>query len=252
MHSVFHLGPVALPVFGVIAAVGLVCSLLLAEWNARVVKLDRDAVWNVCLTAIIGTLVISRAVLVLQSPRAFVGYPLMVLTLPTVTRFGLIAALVCGLGYALYKRMPLLTLADALAPAAMLLAAFVHLGDFFAGEDIGVATTNVFGRIVPSLRGKGALAGVGSYPVALYAAIISLLIAAAGVAWLYRRHRVGEVLGGTLILAASARFLLDLIRFHGLDAMPRFGLYLSQWVLLLCIVAGGVLLMERKEERDAL
>lgn len=252
MHSVFHLGPIALPVFGVLAAVGLVCALVLAEWNAVTAKIDRDAVWNVCVTAILGTLIISRAVLILESPRAFVGYPLMVLTLPTVTRFGLLAAIVCGLVYALYKRLPLLRLGDVLAPAAILLATFVHLGHFFAGEDIGVATTSMWGRIVPSLRGSGVSAGVGSYPVALYAAVASLLITVGGVVWLRRTHKGGEVLGGTLVLAAASQFVLDLVRFHGFDAQPRFGLYLSQWVLLVVVIAGGALLIEKKESAHAL
>lgn len=250
-HGLLHLGPVTFPVFGIVAAVGLVCALLLAERNARVAGIDRDAVWNVCLTAIIGTLVISRVALVLQSPRAFVGYPLMVLTLPTVTRFGFAAAVLCGMGYAWYRQLPLLRLADVLAPAVMVLFSFTHLGDFFAGEDIGVATTNVLGRVVPSLRGAGALSGIGSWPVALYASLLSAVIAAVGLMWLKRALRSGEVLGITLMLGASARYVLDLVRFHGFDAMPRYGLYLSQWLLLCVVVAGGVLMMDRKGRAHA-
>lgn len=250
-HGLLHIGPVSFPVFGLMAAAGLVCALLLAERNARVAHIDREAVWNVCLTAIVGTLVISRVALILQSPRAFVGYPLMVLTLPTVTRFGFAAAVLCGLGYAWYRRMPLLRLADVLAPATMLLFAFTHLGDFLAGEDIGVATMNPLGRIVPSLRGAGALSHVGSWPVALYAAMFSLVVCVAGLLWLARSSRAGEVLGVTLVVSATQRFMLDLVRFHGFDAMPRFGLYLSQWLLLIVVMAGGVLLMDWKRGADA-
>jgi len=55
------------------------------------------------------------------------------LSLPSVTRWGLLIALVSGLGYILVKRMPLLTTLDTIAPATMLLAMALHVGDIFTG-----------------------------------------------------------------------------------------------------------------------
>lgn len=253
MHPhLFHLGPVTVTTYGALAALGLVLAMLLAERDARVEQLDGEAVWNLCLAAIFGTLVLSRIVLIAQSPRSFLHYPLLVLTLPTVTKFGLLASLLCGLGYALYRRLPLLTLTDALSPAAMLLLAFLHLGDFFAGEDIGATTTSIFGLMIPTLRGSGALAAIGTYPVALFSAIVFLLIAVAGLFWLPHKRQNGEVAGATLLLAAGANYLCDLLRPESVTpAAALFGLSLQQYVLLGLILCGGALLMERKEKTRA-
>lgn len=253
MHPhLFHLGSLTIPTYGVLAAAGLVLALLLAMRNARVAGLDEDAVWNVCLTAIVGTLLISRIVLVTQSWRAFRMYPLIVLTLPTVTRFGLVVSVGCGMAYAAWRRLPLRVLGDVLAPAAMLLAAALHVGDFFAGDDVGVATMSFWGRILPGMSGVGVSAGIGSHPVALYAAIVSLAICGAGVMWLHRSRFSGEVLGGTLVLAAATRFLLDFVRPAPIEAVPTAaGLRIDQWLLLAIVATGGALLLRWKESNHA-
>ncbi|ADV81210.1 prolipoprotein diacylglyceryl transferase [Terriglobus saanensis] len=251
MHPhLFHLGPVTLQTYGAVAALGLVLAMVLAARNARVTGLEEDAVWSACLVAIVGTLVVSRIVLVSENLRAFRLYPLLILTLPTVTRFGLAVSVLSGVAYAMYRRLPLRILGDAVAPAAMLLASFLHFGDLMAGNDVGSATTGVFGRLVPSMHSAN---GIGSHPVALYSAVAHLLIAALGVWYLPRRRHAGEVLGGTVMLAAAARFLIDCLRPAPIEVGTVFaGLRFDQYLLLCIVVSGGALLLQSKEHQRAI
>lgn len=251
MHPhLFHLGPVTLQTYGAVAALGLVLAMMLAARNARVAGLEEDAVWSACLAAIVGTLVVSRIVLAMENLRAFRLYPLLILTLPTVTRYGLGVSVLSGVAYAMYRRLPLRALGDAVAPAAMLLAAFLHFGNLMAGNDIGSATTGAFGRLVPSLHSAN---GIGSHPVALYSAVAHLLIAGLGVWYLPRRRHAGEVLGGTVMLSAAARFLIDCVRPAPIEAGTVFaGLRVDQYLLLCIVVTGGTLLLQSKEHQRAI
>ncbi len=188
----------------------------------------------------LGTLLLSRLVLIVQSPRAFRTYPALLLSLPTVSRFGLLLALVSGCTYMLAARLPWLRTLDAVAPAALLFTAFLHLGSFFAGTDTGAVTSLRIGGLIPGQP--------GSHPVALYAAALSLLCTATAFGVLVRQRRPGACFGVALALVAIGRFIAD--EFRPSYVLPN--LYLAgthlriDQVVLIALAAGGMLLlMER-------
>ena len=199
-----RIGPVTIPTFGAIAAVGVVLSILLAARGARVVRISEDAVWNLCLFTAAGTLLLSRLIIIAQVPRSFLHYPMYILTLPTVTQYGLLAALLSAIGYALFKHLPLLRTADAVAPAALLLQSSLHVGSLFAGDDLGSPTSAWMGQLIPGDR--------GFHPVALYAALLSFASTGITFAFLKHERRAGETFGLALTLAALTRFFIDELR----------------------------------------
>lgn len=235
-----HFGSITIPTYGVVAAIGLVCSILFAEWCANRAGVSAERVWNLCIATALGTLVLSRLVLVLQSPRAFRTYPWLLLSLPTVTRFGLLLALLSATGYIALQRMPWLRTLDAIAPAALLFGGFLHLGSFFAGTDLGSATNLALGRIVPGDEGH--------HPVALYAALASVIAAAVATLVLIRQRSAGTAFGAALSLAAAGTFFADQFRpAYTLpqSAIPGF-LRADQLLLILLTAAGMLFLLDRK------
>lgn len=242
-----RIGAVTIPTFGVVAALGLVLSILLAARCARMLRIGEDAVWNLCLFTAAGTLLLSRLVIVAQVPRSFMQYPLYILTLPTVTRFGLLLALLSGLAYALFMRLPLLRTADAIAPAALLLQGFLHAGSVFAGDDLGAATNSWLGHVVPG--------DPGYHPVAFYSAVLSFFACALTYLYLRREPRPGEVAGLALVLAALLRFYVDELRPSYVlpDAMAGF-LRVDQLVLTVVAAVGLCFFFDRssfRKERNA-
>ncbi|MGI4854693.1 MAG: prolipoprotein diacylglyceryl transferase family protein [Janthinobacterium lividum] len=228
-----RIGPVTLPTFGAVAAAGLVLAILLAARGARIVRISEDAVWNLCLFSAAGTLLLSRLIIVAQVPKSFLHYPMYILTLPTVTRYGLLAAVVSGVAYALFKQLPLLRTADALAPAILLLQAALHLGSLFAGDDLGAPTASRMGQWIPGDHGY--------HPVALYAAVLSL--AAAGITYLFLREerQHGETLGLGLTLAALIRFFVDEFRPDYVLPDVTIGHFLRvDQLLLIALAAAGI------------
>ncbi len=236
-----HFGSITLPTYGVVAAIGLIVSVLFAEWCAVRAGVSPKKVYALCLATALGTVVLSRVVLVLQSPQSFRAYPLLVLSLPSVTRFGLLLAALMALGCALVQRLPLLRTLDALAPAALLFATFLHLGSFFAGTDLGSRTTLSLGNIVPGDEGH--------HPVALYAAVFTAFAAACCTLVLQKQHRNGLAFGTALSLAAAGRFFAD--EFRPTYLMPQLAvpgfLRIDQIVLVLLTAAGMMFFLQWRQ-----
>ena len=199
-----RIGPIVIPTFGAVVALGLVLAISLAARGARALRISEDAVWNLCLWTAAGTLLFSRIVIVAQAAKAFLHYPLYILTLPTVTKYGLLIAAVCALAYIAWEKLPWLRTLDALAPGLLLLQASIHLGSLFSGDDLGSATDSFLGRIITGDRGY--------HPVALYAALLSLLAAGVAYLWLLRETQSGETFGLGLTFAALIRFTADTFR----------------------------------------
>lgn len=235
MHPrLFHFGHVIVPTYGVLAALGLVCAIVLAEWCAPRAGLAADRVGSLCLWAAFGTLVLSRVALVLQSPRAFALYPTLILTLPTVTKFGLVLALLSGAVYAAVLRLPWLRTLDAVAPAVLLFATFLHVGSFFAGTDLGSGTSVALGNLVPGDEGH--------HPVALYAAMLAMTGCALTTAVLLRQKRAGAAFGTGLGAFAVGRFVADEFRPAYLLPQVRVpGFLRVDQLLLIALTAAGML-----------
>lgn len=245
MHPhLFHLGPITIPTFGAVAALGLVLAITLAARGARAMRISEDAVWNLCLFTAAGTLVLSRAIIVAQVWQAFRHYPLYILTLPTVTKWGLLLAIVSGAWYMLYKRLPVLRTLDAVAPAALLLQAFLHLGTHFSGDDLGLATASPIGRW---------FGDEGYHPVALYSAVFSLIACGVAYAWLRRETQPGETAGLALAFAATIRFSVDTLRPDWVlpSTLIAHALRVDQLVLTLLTVAGLCFFFDRKGAHHA-
>lgn len=229
-----HFGPITIPTYGVLAAVGLIVSILLAEWCAPRADVAKNKVYALCIATAFGTLVLSRLVLVLQSPQAFRTYPMLLLSLPTVTKFGLLIALLSALGYVVLQRMPPLRTLDALSPAALVFATFLHLGSFFAGTDLGSRTPLSIGNLVPGDEGH--------HPVALYAAVFTAVGAVASLLVLLRQHRLGLAFGTALTLAATGRFFADEFRPGYLLPQTQVpGFLRVDQLFLIALTAGGML-----------
>ena len=121
MHPyILHFGSVFLPTFGVLAAVGLMAALFLSLRTAATVGLSPDKLWNAGLFAILSAFILSRLLLVLTNLQTFLAYPVLLLTVPSLTALGLLLTAIVTLLYLRLRHLPLLRTLDAWAPCATL------------------------------------------------------------------------------------------------------------------------------------
>ncbi|WP_419804530.1 prolipoprotein diacylglyceryl transferase family protein [Terriglobus sp.] len=232
-----HFGSLIIPTYSVVAAIGLIAALLFAEWCAPRAGLARERVWSFGLAVLACTVVLSRLALAVELWPAFRSYPRLVLTLPTLTKFGPVIVLLSAVACIAAMRLPWLRTLDAVTPAVLLLIVALHIGSFFAGDDLGSRTTLAIGNLVPGDEGH--------HPVALYAAVLTAVACATSLFALLRQKQPGRAFGVGLAAAAIARFVAD--EFRPGYLLPSIGipgfLRADQLLLLVLTVAGMLLLL---------
>ncbi len=243
MHPyILHFGSIFLPTFGVLAAIGLMAALFLSLRTAAIVGLSPDKVWNAGLFAVLSAFVLSRLLLVVTNLHSFLTYPILLLTVPSLTATGLLLTAIATLFYLRFRHLPLLRTLDAWAPCATLTWAFLALGHFAEGGDPGLPTTLPWGLAIPPHTAPRL------HPVPLYAAIVAVLITIGLLRYLLPNRIPGEATATALAAAGVTQFLLTFLRQPNPYAV-LLGTVLDpiQWISLgMIVIAGIVSLQSRK------
>jgi phosphatidylglycerol:prolipoprotein diacylglycerol transferase len=244
LPTLFHFGHLSLPTFGALAALGLMLALVLSERTAALAGVDAAKLWDAGIFAVVAAFVLSRLLLLIAYWSSFARFPVLVLTVPSLTPLGLLLTAVGTAIWLRARRVPLLEALDAWAPCAMLVWGCLALGHFAEGSDPGMPTTLPWG--LPPMRGEV----VRLHPVALYAALVAFALVFVSYQQLGRRLGPGAAAGRTLAWAGLAQFLLTFVRQPGQSAW--LGLERLEWVALGMIVAGAGLVGNslRAERKD--
>jgi phosphatidylglycerol---prolipoprotein diacylglyceryl transferase len=259
VYPFIHIGPVAIPTFGLMVAAAMVAAyyVLRADMARRGVAPKDSPLAEMfiavpCLVGIVG----AKLYHVLESPRQLLADPAGEL----LSRYGLawfgglIAGFAAFIWLARAKKIPLLEMLDAGSPAAALGYGIGRIGCLLAGDgDYGKPTSLPWGMrfpngLVPTTQTCvqwGWPASCRVQPTPIYEFIVACLIVwilwRLGARLLQSRPASrGLVFAGYLVLTGIARFLVEFIRIN-----PRsfFGLTNAQAASLLSIVAGVVLLV---------
>jgi phosphatidylglycerol:prolipoprotein diacylglycerol transferase len=256
VHPVlFHIGPLLIPAYGASAAVGVLLALLLAQRTARIVRINPAHVWNLCVVGLFAALLAQRLLLIALNWTALRQHPSWMLGLamihhPLLAVLGALAAAGSAVLYALSKKLPLWTTADALAAPLALGLAFEQFGTLLAGSGYGTESPVRWAVTYTSplaARWSGTPLGVPLQPVQAYAALAFLTLATLLLVWLPAERRPGDVAGLWLLGTGVAVYITELWR----DPIGR-GSILSgaldgpQLAAIVMVLAGGLVLWERK------
>ncbi|WP_433967901.1 prolipoprotein diacylglyceryl transferase family protein [Tunturiibacter gelidiferens] len=237
-----HSGHLILPTFGVLAALGLMAALTLSLRTAAIVGLDPDKLWNAGLFTLLTAFALSRILLIATNLHNFLVYPILLLTVPSLTPTGILLTLLAALIYLRIRHLPLLDILDAWSPCAALIWAFLALGHFAEGSDAGLPTTLPWGIRIPPDR-------IHLHPVPLYAAIAAAILTLILLQQLRNRRQPGDTLFVALAAAGTLQFLLTFFRqpYPYTSSATYVLLDPIQWIALgMIVVAAVILLLPRK------
>jgi phosphatidylglycerol:prolipoprotein diacylglycerol transferase len=261
----FHFGHIAIPTYGAFTALALLSALAVSMWTANRAGLNPDKVWNLELIAILTALFAARLLMIAGHPHLFRDHPFWLLGLVTMpslwlTLGGVLVGSLGALLYALAEGLPVLKVADVLAPAVALAFAVQRIGAFFGGSAWGTPAQLPWGVVYRSpvayLWYRVPL-GVALHPVQLYDSAASLVIfllllsmgrrgqtGRLGEGW---AGQAGEIAGAWLFLYGLIRFFLEFLRGDSART-PLFGgaVTLAQVLAVGAVVAGGVLWMRKR------
>jgi len=256
VHPVlFHIGPLLIPSYGAMAAIGLLLALVLAQRTARGVGVAPAHVWNLCVVGLFAALLGSRLLLIGLNWRDVVRHPLWMFGLATIHHPLLIVAgaILGGLAawvYALSQHLRVLDTADALAAPIALGLACEQFGALLAGSSFGTEAHVRWAVVYTSplaLRWSGAPIGVPLHPVQAYAAIFLLTLSILLLVLQPSRRQPGDLAGIALMGAGVIVYITEIWRnwegrgtlFHGAMDGPQLG-------AALLVLAGALLLRERR------
>ena len=235
LPGVIRFGPLRLSVYSLFAATGVIAATSLSQRTARLVGLKAEKLWDADVFAIVAAFVISRVLLVLVDIHSFLQYPLLVLSLPSLTYGGMVLTGLFVWAYLRVKKMPILDVVDAWAPCAALLAAVLQLGHFVEGTDAGMPTSLPWGVPTPGDNILGKVHPVQLYGVAIGAALCIVLMRL-----LSKPHRSGLPTALALMAGGASAFLLDMLR-QPMESQGDALLDPGQWVALVGVLAGVLL-----------
>jgi len=261
VHPVlFHIGSILIPAYGASAAMGVLLALFLAQRTARLAGLDAGKVWNLCVLALFAALLFSRLLLVALNFADLRLHPSWVLGLamihhPLLAAFGALAAAVAAVLYGRWQRLPLGATADALAAPVALGLAFEQLGALMAGSGYGIGARGIAAHWAVTYTNplaaiwSGAPLGIPLHPVQAYAALAFFALSVSLFFWLPYRRQSGDLAGFLLLGAGVAVFVTEFWRDpEGRGALLGGALNGPQAAAVLMVVAGGLVLLERKTQ----
>ena len=256
MHPVlFHIGPVFIPSYGAIAAVGVLLALLLAQRMAVLAGLASQQVWNLSILALCAALVGARLVLVVANWRDLVAHPMWILGLamihhPLPAAAGVVAGLLAVWLYAWKQKMPLPGVADVLAGPIVLAAAFEQFGALLAGSGFGREARVPWAIIYThslAARWSGAPLGMPVHPVQAYAALLLLGLAVALLMMMRTRRQSGDVAGVALMGGGVVLYVTEIFReWEGRGALLKGAMDGPQVAAVVMVLAGALVLRERR------
>jgi phosphatidylglycerol:prolipoprotein diacylglycerol transferase len=249
----FQFGHIAIPTYGVLAAIALIAALSLSMQTARRLALDPNKIWNLSLIGIFTTLLASRLLLILVHPRDFLAHPFWMLGLVTIRSrgifYGAVLLAICAcLGYIFATRLPLRRTLDCLAPAIALGIAINSLGALAAGSDYGTPTEKPWGVVYKHALAtlwSGTPLGVRLHPVQLYEALAAFALFVLLWSWLARRACDGDLAATFLFAYGMILYFLDFYRgnrsfvFHG-------AITCTQAIAVVLVLAGSALWIQAK------
>jgi len=246
MCPFLHLGPLAIPTYGLMVALALMTAAYAMDADFRRREIGADA-YHIILVAGLAGLVTSRIYSVLETPREFFSHPWpMLFSRYGFTWFGgFLGGAIALVFMARRYRVPMLQFLDVASPAAAAGYAIGRIGCLLSGDgDYGVPTSLPWSMsfpngLVPTTQRV--------HPTPIYEFLAWMAIAA----FLWRRgpragevpRPQGEVFCDYLLLTGVARFLVEFIR---INPHVLFGLTNAQIVSLGCVIVGGVLLWRIK------
>ena len=164
MYPTLPFGPISLPTGPIFTLLAIWVGLETASRFSRRLGLNQDTVWNAGLLAILAGLIVARLWNVIQFWYIYVEQPLLIFSLrPSGFALipGVIAAFTAGYGYLVYRALPPVPMAAALAVGGLAAAIVLNVGGYLTGATLGATADGWL--TLPYF-------GVARYPAALFRA----------------------------------------------------------------------------------
>jgi phosphatidylglycerol---prolipoprotein diacylglyceryl transferase len=221
---VFSVGPFDVRWYGIMVVLAVVAVIALAILEARRVGLSEDHVYNVALWGIIGGILVSRLLHVIDKWDYYMANPRQIIGFEGLTVYGaVLGALIAVLIYCRVKKISFWQLGDIIAPGAIVGQAIGRIGCLLNGCCYGLPTSLPWGVVYTNPASFCPL-GESFQPTQVYHILWDLI--GFGILWSVRRKL--EPKGSLFLLYLAIYAAGDLaIRFVRVGEPFRSGLFFN-------------------------
>jgi phosphatidylglycerol:prolipoprotein diacylglycerol transferase len=256
MHrTLFDLGPVSIHLYGVMLAVAFWLGIELSARAARRAGLDENRAIDLGIVILIASVVGSRLLYVITHLEEYQSDWLSVFKVwegGLVFYGGLAAGVAFGIGYLVWKRMPVLKVTDLVAPQIALGISIARIGCFLNGCCFGRESDLPWACRFPHDSQAGWVThGAQLHPTQIYSAIANFVLFLVLRRMLRAGYRTGTVFSAFLILYGGWRFVVDNLRYY--EPHMRFpglggSMTYNQIVSVIIILIGLMLLLRVRRQ----
>lgn len=240
--GVIRIGHTRVSTFGFFAAAGIIAAIWLSQRTASLAGVSPQKLWDAGVFLVFSAFVLSRVLLIVQDFAAFLRYPLIVMSLPSLTYGGMALTAIATAIYLRVMKLPLLATLDAWSPCAALLAAALALAHFVEGTDAGMPTRLPWGVVTP---GDTVLGRV--HPVQIYGMVGALVLMAYLLRVLTHPHATGSVAAVALLCGGVVSFLLAMLT-QPTETQGNALLDPGQYIALASAAAGAWLFSRQRSQ----
>jgi phosphatidylglycerol:prolipoprotein diacylglycerol transferase len=237
----FHLGTLPIRWYGVMMALAFLAGLWTATRRAKLANVPGEVISDVTMWLMAGSLVGARVAHVTTYWKEFAGGPFsevfMIQHGGLVFYGGLIGAVVAGIGYLRWKKLPVWTIADIVAPSIALGSVLGRVGCLLNGCCYGRACDLPWAIEFPAGHETH---GLPVHPTEIYDGLLNLALYA-GLAWRFRHRKFdGEIFALYLIGYAICRSIVECFRGDYPADHIHAGLFTPAQLLGVPILLAGV------------
>ncbi len=221
---VFSIGPFDVRWYGIMVVLAVVAVIALAILEARRVGLSEDHIYNVALWGIIGGILVSRLLHVIDKWDYYMANPRQIIGFEGLTVYGaVLGALIAVLIYCRVKKISFWQMGDIIAPGAIVGQAIGRIGCLLNGCCYGLPTSLPWGVVYTNPASFCPL-GESFQPTQVYHILWDLI--GFGILWSVRRKL--EPKGSLFLLYLAIYAAGDLaIRFVRVGEPFRPGLFFN-------------------------
>jgi phosphatidylglycerol:prolipoprotein diacylglycerol transferase len=258
LPKLITVGSFFLPTYGLLTALAFLLALWITVRLGKRTGLDGERVTNLAIYCALAGMAGAKLAMFFFDWSYYTAHPRELFSITTlqaagVFQGGLALAILTAFLYTRHFHMPGLVTADAFAPGIALGHAIGRLGCFSAGCCWGRRTSVPWAVTFTNPDAYsmfGTPIGIPLHPTQLYECFAELCVFAL-LLWRFRKaHRPGDIIGLYLIVSSILRFWIEFYRFHEQSLVA--GLSITQWISLVLIVAGALVLLARPRQTVAM
>jgi phosphatidylglycerol:prolipoprotein diacylglycerol transferase len=235
LFRIFGLG---IPSYGLMLVISFLAAIFLVRKSAKKYNIPAAVVENLAFWVMVGVIIGGRLLYVFFHLNEYYDF----FTIFEVWRGGMmffggfLGAIVAGLIYIRTTKLPVMLLADLVAPSIALGEFFTRIGCFLNGCCFGLQCSLPWGIKFPSdsIAGQSPVGEFHLHPTQLYSSLFGLLLFIFLFLRSRRKHLRGELFGLYLAISGLYRLGIDFIRYYENSA----NLWVNQLISIGVIIFG--------------